>query len=80
MERNLKEEITVAETGFLFDHVTGLTYTVNETGRFMLQRMIEGLSAADIIKAVAERFDVSETVARKDLEDFYEQMRTLGIL
>lgn len=79
-QRNLREEVTLSATGFLFDHVTGLTYTVNQTGRFILEKMLEGASVADIIKNLTEQFEVSETAARKDVEEFCEQMRTFGVL
>lgn len=80
IQRNLQEELTLTNTGFLFDHVSGLTYTVNTVGRYVLQNIIEGKSIADIIKAITEEFDVSETTARKDVEEFCDQMRTFGIL
>lgn len=80
LQRNLKDEITLTETGFLFDHVTGLTYSVNPTGGFILQRIVDGQSAAEIIENLVREFDVSESAALKDIEAFYEQVHSLGIL
>lgn len=80
IHRNLKNELTLSDTGFLFDHVSGLTYTVNDTGGFVLRKLTEGASAAEIVNALAEEFDVSESVAHKDLESFYEQAHAFGIL
>jgi PqqD family protein of HPr-rel-A system len=80
VHRNLKDELTLSHTGFLFDHVSGLTYTVNDTAAFILRKLTDGSSAAEIVKALAEEFDVSESVAHKDLESFYEQAHAFGIL
>ncbi len=79
-QRNLKDEITLTPNGFLFDHVTGLTYTVNGTGGLILKHFMEGKSAATTIKAMTENFDVSESLAQKDLEEFLEQVRSFGVL
>ncbi len=79
-QRNLKDEITLTQNGFLFDHVTGLTYTVNETGNVILRTLMDGKSAVDTIKALTEEFDISESTARKDLEEFLEQVRSFGVV
>ncbi|TAK67642.1 MAG: PqqD family protein [Bacteroidetes bacterium] len=79
-QRNLKEEITLTPNGFLFDHVTGLTYTVNETGGLILKHLMEGGTAAEALKAMTGEYDISESMARKDLEEFIEQVRSFGVL
>jgi len=79
-QRNLKDEITLTPNGFLFDHVTGLTYTVNSSGGVILKNLMEGKSAATTVKALTESFDISESIAQKDLEEFLEQVRSFGVL
>ncbi|MBI5215418.1 MAG: PqqD family protein [Ignavibacteriae bacterium] len=79
-QRNLKEEITLTPNGFLFDHVTGLTYTVNSTGGLILKHLMDGESAPATIKALTSTFDVGESIAQKDLEEFLEQVRAFGVL
>ncbi len=78
--RNLKEELTLTGNGFLFDHVTGLTYTLNSTGGFIFQKLMEKMPPNDIVKAVRENFDTDDATARQDIEEFYELTRTYGIL
>ena len=79
-QRNLKEEVTLTPNGFLFDHVTGLTYTVNASGGLILKHLMDGESAATTIKAMTSSFDVGESIAQKDLEEFLEQVRAFGVL
>jgi hypothetical protein len=78
--RNLKEELTLTGNGFLFDHVTGLTYTLNSTGCFIFQKLMEKMAPNDIVKAVREAFDIDDATARQDIEELYELTRTYGIL
>jgi PqqD family protein of HPr-rel-A system len=72
--------LALSETGFLFDPVTGLTYTLNRTGVFILQKMREGKSPEEIVKALVENFEVEEDVAREDLTSFLEELKEMGIL
>jgi hypothetical protein len=78
--RNLKEELTLTSNGFLFDHVTGLTYTLNSTGGLIFKKLMEKMAPNDIVKALREAFDIDDATARQDIEEFYELTRTYGIL
>ena len=75
-----QSELTLSASGFLFDHQSGLTYTLNSTGQFIFQKMQEGLVAADIIQKLIQEFDITEDIARKDLDDFLRQLTELGLL
>lgn len=65
--------------GFLFDPSSGLTYTMNTTGAVIYEMLREGRGVADIVRALTDRFEVDEVVARADLQDFVQQMRDLGL-
>lgn len=72
-------EVTLTKGGFLFDHSTGLTYSLNNTGRFVFQRLRDGLDAATLLKELVAEFETTEETARNDLEDFIRQMKELGL-
>ncbi|MBM4167034.1 MAG: PqqD family protein [Ignavibacteria bacterium] len=78
--RNLSEEMTLTNNGFLFDHVTGLTYTLNSTGGFILKKIIDGNKPNEIIAELTQSFDVNDSTARNDFEEFFELARVYGIL
>ena len=78
--RNLKEELTLTGNGFLFDHVTGLTYTLNQTGAFIFRKLMDNTKPNEIIASLAQTFEVDDITARQDMEEFYELTRTFGIL
>jgi PqqD family protein of HPr-rel-A system len=80
MSKVFKTEVTLSESGFLFDHATGLTYTLNPTGKFIFRLMQEGKQGPDILDALMTEFEVDETTARKDLDDFLRQLKEFDLV
>jgi PqqD family protein of HPr-rel-A system len=72
--------LAINDEGFIFDPETGNSFTVNGTGLFILKLLKEGKGEEEILSALMEEYDVSEEEARRDLLDFIEQLRVLGIL
>ena len=73
------KRLALNEEGFIFDPETGNSFVTNETGLFILKKLKEGLSEEEIVKALMEEYEVDEDTARRDLYDFLEQLRILGI-
>jgi hypothetical protein len=48
------KDLALSESGFLFDPYTGLTFSLNPTGRFMLERLREGLDVRDFMFLLRE--------------------------
>ncbi len=80
MSSLFKSELTLSESGFLFDHATGLTYTLNPTGRFIFRQMQKGVEGPVILTLLREEFEVDETTARKDLDDFVRQLKEFELI
>lgn len=72
--------LALNDNGFLFDATTGHTYTLNETGTFVLKRMIARREKADLLADLAAQYDISCAVAARDLEQFLMRLRSMGIL
>ena len=72
--------LVISEEGFIFDPETGNSFTVNGTGLFVIKLLKEGKSEEEIVFALCSEYEVSEEEARRDLLDFVEQLRVLGIL
>ncbi len=75
-----KTEVTLSDSGFLFDHSTGLTYSLNPTGQFIFLKLQSGLEPEKIITLITEEFAVDEITARKDMDDFYRLLKEMGIV
>ena len=65
--------IAVSESGFIFDPVTGNSYSVNETALPLLRLMQQGLGTRAIVLELCGRYDVSEQDVERDVLDFAAQ-------
>lgn len=54
--------------------------TLNETGRFIWEKLEEGTELEEIAKGLAEEYEVSMEKAEKDIDNICGQLRKLGIL
>jgi hypothetical protein len=75
------KDLALSESGFLFDPYTGLTFSLNPTGRFMLERLREGLGETAIREAVERAFELGEgDDPLRDVRDFMFLLRENGLL
>ncbi len=74
------ERLAINDEGFIFDPETGNSYTVNQTGLFIIKLLKEGKNEDEIVRAITEEFEVGEEVAQRDLVDFLEQLRVYGLM
>ena len=79
MKQNRYANLALSDNGFLFDTVTGHTYTLNRTGTFILKALAAGQDAGEVARALTERFEVTAEAASRDIEDFVQRMADLGI-
>ena len=47
---------------------------LNETGAFLFEKMIDGITREDLIKALTEEYDVDEETATADMDAFIEKV------
>ena len=74
------QKLAISDEGFIFDPETGSSFTVNQTGLFILKLLKEGKSQEEIVEVLTQEFDVSREEAARDLIDFLEQLRLNGLL
>jgi len=72
--------VAVSENGFLFLPGTGESFTLNEIGKMILEYLKEGNSSNEIIEKIADEYDVDETVAERDFNDFINQLKNFRIV
>jgi len=83
METNALErlkDLAISESGFLFDPYSGATFTLNHTGRFILQLLQEGKEIEDIESALRERFAVMDEDLRSDIYEFVNLLKENHLL
>jgi PqqD family protein of HPr-rel-A system len=72
-------DLAVSESGFVFDPYSGATYSLNATGRAVLDALRRGADAAAVEADLRARFSVEDgaDVAR-DVRDFLHAVRAQG--
>jgi hypothetical protein len=69
------KRLALSDSGFVFDPVTGKSYTVNETG-FWLIKQLQQDSSLDVLKTqIAREFDGEEKTIERHVMEFLEQIR-----
>ncbi|MBK9515840.1 MAG: HPr-rel-A system PqqD family peptide chaperone [Anaeromyxobacter sp.] len=75
------KDLAVSESGFLFDPYTGLTFSLNQTGRFILERLRGGLTEPAIRQALEAGYQTGPgDDPLRDVREFLEQLRESGLL
>jgi len=72
--------LAVNKNGFIFDPENGISYTVNETGLFVLQKLQQGMQQDEIIKELCDEYNVSSEQGRSDLEHFVAMLEALDLV
>ncbi|MCD6319111.1 MAG: PqqD family protein [Candidatus Desulfofervidaceae bacterium] len=67
--------LAISEEGFIFDPVSGNSFTTNKTGLFNLKALKEGKGEEEIVQALTEKYETTKEGAEKDVTDFIEQLR-----
>jgi PqqD family protein of HPr-rel-A system len=75
------QELAVSDSGFVFDPLTGYTFTVNPTGLFVLQAIKQGASVDELPGRIADTFEFEggEDVSF-DLSEFVASLRATGLV
>jgi len=73
-------QLAINDEGFVFDPVTGESYTANQTGVAGLQGVKAGKSIQEIATQITTEFDVSHDQAERDLIDFINHLKIQKLL
>jgi hypothetical protein len=69
------KDLAISESGFLFDPYSGTTFTLNNTGKFILQLLMEGKGVEEIESALRDKFEVGEEDLRNDIYEFVNLLK-----
>jgi PqqD family protein of HPr-rel-A system len=74
-------ELALSDSGFVFDPMTGHTFTVNPSGQLILRWLKDGVELEEVARRLAGEFEVEpgEDPAR-DVQDFLAQLRECGLM
>jgi Coenzyme PQQ synthesis protein D (PqqD) len=71
--------LNTSKDGFAFNITTGESYTLNPCAQKVLQRLQAGEDSAQICRSIASEFGITQHVIDRDITDFCQQLRRLGL-
>jgi hypothetical protein len=76
----LKKNIATSESGFVFNPVTGDSFSTNPLGTEILFMLKDGKAFEEISALVLEKYDVEQVVFEKDYDDLMAQLKAFNLL
>ncbi len=76
----ISENLAVSENGFLFMANSGESFTVNETGKFIINKLKENKNEDEIINLLMNEFDVDVETAQRDFDEFMTLLRNMKLV
>lgn len=77
--RKIAGETVLVPTGTAAADFNGII-TLNDTALFIWESLAEDLTPEELLSRLLEEFDTEEETARKDMEEFLEQLRNHHML
>lgn len=69
-KQNHLRDLAISETGFVFDPVTGATFTVNATGLVILQALRAGKERREVQAELEQSFEAHGQDLGADVDEF----------
>lgn len=74
------ERLAISASGFVFDPLTGATFTLNPTGRVLVEALRDGLGLDATIDHLKDRFDADHADLHRDVLEFVRALQDNGLL
>ncbi|NPA68232.1 MAG: PqqD family protein [Chlorobi bacterium] len=75
----IRKNIAVSESGFVFDPDNGDSYTLNETGKLIIDMLAEGKTEKEIKNYFTEHYDVDEGTLENNFNDFIIMLKNFNL-
>ena len=72
--------LAISPTGFVFDPRSGATFTVNSTGRTIIEALRDGQGLDATVTALAGSFASGRADLRRDVLEYVRLLRDQGLL
>jgi hypothetical protein len=76
----LRKNIAISETGFIFNPLTGDSFSTNLVGLDVITLLREGKTMNEVSKFVTDKYGTEVNDFEKDLEDFRIELRDYQLL
>jgi hypothetical protein len=76
----LKNNLAISESGFMFDPESGDSYTLNFSGKEIVQLIKQGMSMEQIKATMLEKYEVDRDTLERNLFDFMSMLNHYQML
>lgn len=77
---NIRKNIAVSETGFLFNPGTGDSFSANPVAAEIIQLLKNGQTISSIKQKILEKYEVLPSQVDRDLDEFINQLKEAQLL
>ena len=77
---NIKKNIALSDSGFVFDPSSGDSFSTNPIGLEIIQLMKEGREVEEIKEVLLKKYMTDATTLEKDIYDFVKMLTKLSIV
>lgn len=67
--------LALSESGFVFDPVSGHSFTVNTTGYAVIRKLQSGANVVELVDELHDEFNVEHTAVERDVIEFAGVLR-----
>ncbi len=77
---NIKNNIAVSSSGFIFNPDTGESFTVNPLGASIISYLKDGKSVSEITGELQNKYEIDPNTLEKDTEDFVGLLKNFSLI
>ncbi len=77
---NIKSDIAISDSGFVFVPATGESFNVNPIGAEIIHMLKEEKTLEEIHRQILEKYNTDATTAEKDITDFISMLRHFSLI
>jgi len=66
----VNRNLAISENGFVFNPTTGDSFSINELGVFIINKIKEGKTKNEILDAIAQDYNAEKSTIEKDFNEF----------
>jgi hypothetical protein len=77
---NVKKDIAISDSGFVFDPTTGESYSVNPIGVEILTLLKEGNSQKEISDFVLQKYEIDSDTFENNYYDFINMLTKFNLI
>ncbi len=67
--------LALSESGFVFDPVSGQSFTVNDTGLEILRSLQHDANLGTTLELLTDKYDASQQEIERDIDDFLATLK-----